>query len=388
MGQVYTGNELNNDDNKNKNQVINISVAVFFDGTLNNKYNIEYRIDLQRKLAEQTKKKNSKDFSYFEYSRCKEKLEKLSDSYHNAFTNVFHLWDMFNESDNVMKIYVEGPGSAEPATDSKGRRVSIGDEDASIKGAGFGTGEQGVNGKIKQACKLIVSRLRKFKDAPAVNLTIRVFGFSRGATAARRFVSIINDSSEKEESLSYVLKRDLSKLIIKKIKVHFMGLFDTVSSYGFFYNLNSGFVNAIIKDNVKELKLSIPPSIPKVVHLVAVNEYREHYALTNIKSADNRGIEIYLPGAHSDVGGGYHQTEKENLYIGPSFPSDKDLEWKYSKSFIGWMTFDDLYKNRWINGWSYNTAKKRYLYLWDKKSIVNTKEKMSTNLKDLIHIGV
>ena len=33
---------------------------------------------------------------------------------------------MFNESDNVMKIYVEGPGSAEPATDSKGRRVSIG----------------------------------------------------------------------------------------------------------------------------------------------------------------------------------------------------------------------------------------------------------------------
>ena len=56
MGQVYTGNELNNDDNKNKNQVINISVAVFFDGTLNNKYNIEYRIDLQRKLAEQTKK--------------------------------------------------------------------------------------------------------------------------------------------------------------------------------------------------------------------------------------------------------------------------------------------------------------------------------------------
>ena len=167
-----------------------------------------------------------------------------------------------------------------------------------------------------------------------------------------------------------------------------MGLFDTVSSYGFFYNLNSGFVNAIIKDNVKELKLSIPPSIPKVVHRVAVNEYREHYALTNIKSADNRGIEIYLPGAHSDVGGGYHQTEKENLYIGPSFPSDKDLEWKYSKSFIGWMTFDDLYKNRWINGWSYNTAKKRYLYLWDKKSIVNTKEKMSTNLKDLIHIGV
>ena len=59
MGQVYTGNELNNDDNKNKNQVINISVAVFFDGTLNNKYNIEYRIDLQRKLAEQTKNLNS-----------------------------------------------------------------------------------------------------------------------------------------------------------------------------------------------------------------------------------------------------------------------------------------------------------------------------------------
>lgn len=371
---------------KNEARVIDVSIAVFFDGTLNNKYNIEYRIDLQRKLAEQTKKKNSKDFSYFEYSRCKEKLEKLSDSYYNAFTNVFHLWDMFNESDNVMKIYVEGPGSAEPATDSKGRRVSIGDEDASIKGAGMGTGKQGVNGKVKEACKLISSRLYKYQGTTKtkINLTIRAFGFSRGATAARRFVSIINDLSEKEESLSYILQRDLSKLIINKIKVDFMGLFDTVSSYGFLYNLNSDFVNSIIKDNVEELKLSIPRSVLKVVHLVAVNEYREHYALTNIKSADSRGIEIYLPGEHSDVGGGYHQTEKENLYIKSSFPDDKDLESKDSKSFIGWMPFDDLYKNRWINGWSYNTAKKRYLYLYDPEKYSQYKRENEHELKGLI----
>ena len=46
---------------KNEARVIDVSIAVFFDGTLNNKYNIEYRIDLQRKLAEQTKKKNSDD---------------------------------------------------------------------------------------------------------------------------------------------------------------------------------------------------------------------------------------------------------------------------------------------------------------------------------------
>ena len=226
---------------KNEARVIDVSIAVFFDGTLNNKYNIEYRIDLQRKLAEQTKKINSKDFNYFEYSRCKEKLEKLSDSYYNAFTNVFHLWDIFFENKNVMKIYVEGPGSAEPATDSKGRRYSIGDEDASIKGAGLGTGKQGVNGKVKEACKLISSRLYKYQ----------------GTTKAQINLTIRNDLSEKEESLSYVLQRDLSNLIINKIKVDFMGLFDTVSSYGFFYNLNSGFVNAIIKDNVKELKLSI-----------------------------------------------------------------------------------------------------------------------------------
>ena len=163
-----------------------------------------------------------------------------------------------------------------------------------------------------------------------------------------------------------------------------MGLFDTVSSYGFLYNLNSDFVNSIIKDNVEELKLSIPRSVLKVVHLVAVNEYREHYALTNIKSADSRGIEIYLPGAHSDVGGGYHQTEKEYLYIKSSFPDDKDLESKDSKSFIGWMPFDDLYKNRWINGWSYNTAKKRYLYLYDPEKYSQYKRENEHELKGLI----
>lgn len=41
-----------------------------------------------------------------------------------------------------------------------------------------------------------------------------------------------------------------------------------------------------------------------VVQLAAAEEHRKHFPLTNINSAPH-GIQLFLPGAHSDIGGGY-----------------------------------------------------------------------------------
>ena len=130
------------------------------------------------------------------------------------------------------------------------------------------------------------------------------------------------------------------------IKVRFLGLFDTVSSYG-----------GIIDDDVAELSLSIPstnPNVYNVVHLSAADEYREKFPLTNIHSAGKRGREVILPGAHSDVGGGYCSVEDEKMY------STLPQNWVSGKTYFngdlkcrGNKTYDELVSEGWLPmGWN------------------------------------
>ena len=79
-------------------------------------------------------------------------------------------------------------------------------------------------------------------------------------------------------------------------RINFVGLFDTVSSFGNRSIFGVGF------DNVARFQIT------------ALDEYRENFSVTHIRSARNGkfGIEIGINGAHSDVGGGYHAQESES----------------------------------------------------------------------------
>jgi hypothetical protein len=85
----------------------------------------------------------------------------------------------------------------------------------------------------------------------------------------------------------------------------FVGLFDTVASYGLVVHSN----------DTSELKLDAVRHAAKVVQLAAAEEHRENFRLTNIASAGGKGEEYFLPGVHSDVGGGYNMTETEDLLL-------------------------------------------------------------------------
>ncbi|MBV6881793.1 hypothetical protein AXA65_17090 [Chryseobacterium sp. FP211-J200] len=93
---------------------------------------------------------------------------------------------------------------------------------------------------------------------------------------------------------------------VNHINVRFLGLFDTVSSYGLFHD-----------NDVQDLSLDAVNKAQKVVQLAAADEYRKNFALTNIKNAGFKGIELYLPGVHCDVGGAYNNMgyEKTAFYI-------------------------------------------------------------------------
>lgn len=215
----------------------------------------------------------------------------------------------------------------------------------------------GVSAKIKRAISLIdnkiVSISQKAQGKNIKSITFDVFGFSRGATESRIFARRILDQYNplpRNLRLSGVDKTDEILFSIR-----FLGLFDTVSSCG---------IGELSHDAKRNPSLYIPQKVSMVVHLVAANDYRCYFPLTTVSSAyekEKKCIEYALPGAHSDIGGGYADTEKEILYMGSNFPSQKTIHDKDSKDFRGYMSLTDLRDRQWISVSDYNKAIEYYI---------------------------
>lgn len=204
-------------------------------------------------------------------------------------------------------------------------------------GNGLGTGSTGIYAKIDRAMAEINEWLRSDvydQDHGSGDITITtheftkivvdVFGFSRGAATARHFIHhVLNGTRTVVTFLprnvlnpfrpihlqTYQLRKRTLKLNIEMsgfevkedaVQIGFAGLFDTVSSY---VVATTSDVNILHLDAVKEAR--------KVYHLAAAEEHRACFSLTNIQSAlsSGTGEQYFLPGVHSDVGGGYRDLD-------------------------------------------------------------------------------
>lgn len=197
------------------------------------------------------------------------KLIKKDGSYENYYSNIALLYMACEESVSEKKIYIQGAGTFQGKKDEK-------------TGLGLAWGDSGVEKRVQQALDDLQDITR---DNPSKRTQVNVFGFSRGAFYARYFCHKLHN--ERPE-----------------ININFAGLFDTVSSEGGrHYN------------DVKEFHLDIGKAqgIGRVFHLTAQNDYRDHFPLTRINTAanDEVGFECSLPGAHSNIGGGYSETYQE-----------------------------------------------------------------------------
>lgn len=237
---------------------------VFFDGTENNYFNVT------------TDQKRPKQ-----------------DSYINALTNIALMWEPFKDDREANFVYIEGAGTTRM-------------QDDSLTGLATGTGETGVEARALSAFQQIekvVTQSRGNKGLPAL-LDINVFGFSRGAAAARHFVHLVNTEGKQRFSETF---RPVTA------RIRFVGLFDTVAS--------------VLGHNTDSLHLRFAPNAAyKVFHLVAGDDYRHYFPCTTIASAVAQtvrtdgesfpmGYELRIPGAHSDVGGGYHPAALEERSI-------------------------------------------------------------------------
>ncbi|MFJ1492205.1 T6SS phospholipase effector Tle1-like catalytic domain-containing protein [Capnocytophaga canis] len=348
MGQTYVYNLGSFEDTESKD--IFLEIGLFFDGTKNNHRNTEIRKKIQKidEYADQTKPKNvatqrEKEI-YNQYglestykNMWSKKVEK-DNSFSNDFSNVARLWRGCKKD---YKIYIEGIGTEE-------------EQDDNTIGLALGQGDTGIRAKVRKGCKELVKKIdtevkkikKEKKEIGFINLTLDVFGFSRGAAAARNFIYEVNGTKRQQDqkivSLTkyesygvgpsfstrakevyydkdghrvapaylnngrmpsmgylgyYLLENGLTKEELRKInlKIRFVGLYDTVASYGVYH-----------KNDVEQLQLNNLGNPSKVVHFTAMDEHRENFALTRINHNGVIFIEKAFPGVHSDVGGGYN----------------------------------------------------------------------------------
>jgi RHS repeat-associated protein len=144
-------------------------------------------------------------------------------------------------------------------------------------------------------------------DSTGENQKIDVIGFSRGAALARTFVNYINRKG------GVTLRRPDGKPtgLVCPVRVRFLGLFDTVGSFGILpgNNINPGH------------DFSIPANVENVRHAVALDEKRGMFPLSSVLSdpskpfADPRIVEQGFRGAHSDIGGGYEDGDRSNFAL-------------------------------------------------------------------------
>ena len=195
---------------------------------------------------------------------------------------------------------------------------------ARVAGLGFGYGLKANIGEMYAALS------REYKDADTT--PVFLFGFSRGAFAVRALAGFIHrcgllppqhldcfskafDSFYEEqhrEAMAPRAREDFDNRIkqfkkdnnSRECRIHFLGLWDTVKSYGFIY-----------PKSLPHLRHN--PIVSTVRHALALNERRSYYQFTSwggidhplyqdVQPGDSPDVkEVWFAGSHSDVGGGY-----------------------------------------------------------------------------------
>ena len=99
--------------------------------------------------------------------------------------------------------------------------------------------------------------------------------------------------------------------------------------------------------NVQKLNLfrdlTLSPNIKKTLHLVAIDESREPFIPT-LTNFNNQAEEVWMPGVHADVGGGYHDCLLGNISLDYMIQGLQEAvtspEVTFSKSINKWIDYD------------------------------------------------
>lgn len=236
-------------------------------------------------------------------------------------TNVARLFKVYRENDEPLKVrekvYMVGIGAmsdgagAAMAADmrTQGSRTQVQQlqkkemDRTGIKGdlPGLVTGLGG-QARLEIAYRWAQAWCKSVPPCEAK--VIDVYGFSRGAALARTFVNLVNIGLKKE---------------FERVSVRFLGIFDSVGSFGMAGDDVDVGQNMCIKAGDAAV----------VRHFVARHEMRNNFPLTAI-AGENRTY----PGAHSDVGGGYVKRDENGTSNRLAFVPLVDMYWLSRRALV------------------------------------------------------
>lgn len=187
---------------------------------------------------------------------------------------------------NICKIHLFAGGAVDNSDCSIDGQVSL-----YYKGVGTWM-EPGYTAFYREAFGAGAMReiyLRAYRDLAAIYRegdSLYVFGFSRGAATARLFASY--------------LCKDENRIGGTTPRIAFLGVFDTVVQ-----SSDVGKCEDIRNLDVDDEDSGLPECVDRAVHLVSIDERREVFKPT-LFNDDPRVTEVWCPGNHSDIGGGYY----------------------------------------------------------------------------------
>lgn len=132
--------------------------------------------------------------------------------------------------------------------------------------------------------------------------SIFIFGFSRGAAIARWLAQKIADDGLVWEKTT----------VAENLEIAFLGVWDTVAAFG---GVNLDPDKQPSSTEVKEENGRIAANVSSAYHLVSVDDPRLAFRPV-LMGAEERVHEIWFPGVHSDVGGGYRNDNLSDITLG------------------------------------------------------------------------
>ena len=261
-----------------------LRIGLFFDGTRNNAHNLA-RGQSRPPQPRPAQLRADDDSTY---------QSRLTSSYDNGLTNVARLHQLYPDSRRAalpspsLAIYVEGVGTRDDADDD-------------LIGLAFGIGASGVRAKVERALRDLLPTALTALSAhwrhPVHSVQLDLFGYSRGAAAAR---DVAHQAQGWDAHYWRLLLQQAglacsADFAPAQPRSRFVGLFDTVVA-----------VNGRRADDVPQVALH-PGVASAVLQLTARDEHRQHYPLTSVAPTFT---ELALPGVHANIGGGYNQVEE------------------------------------------------------------------------------
>lgn len=265
-------------------------------------------------------------------------------------SNVAKLYQVHAKDDpvnGIYRIYIPGVGTY---------FSEVGDDGGGTLGLGSGRlGDARLNWALEQFDQRLSGHLARATSPgnEIIEINVAIFGFSRGAALARAFANLMLAKRGVAAKDGWRLKQGNHRL-----RIRFMGLFDTVASVGLPMSANNvGKIAAmrglrhIIATRLSDPdfaatrpaslafaeearpgadpapgtfdghqdwggKMAIPEMVEHVRHFIAAHEIRNSFPVDSVSILRNGTVikpeqfhETVFPGAHSDVGGSYRPGE-------------------------------------------------------------------------------